>query len=126
METTFIKTQQSVMQVLKWNEQDYADNVYNCGLAYLQYYIGDESMLIISQIQKSKTFWNWWKKHWEKRDENFLSVVNNCVGSYEWPEVYLELHDPRTLAEEIYPTGAVLGESYDNMMQELQKEVEHA
>lgn len=126
MENNFNSVQQCVMHVLKRTEQEYAENIYNCGINYLQYYIGEESPAILSEIQKSKTFWNWWRQHWQQRDENFIAIVNSSVGVYDWREVYKEIHDARTLAAEIYPSGVVLGESYDSMMQQLQREVLHA
>jgi hypothetical protein len=120
--------QKKVRTALRWSEEQYADFMYNCGLAYLQFYIGNEPQEVLSHIRKSKTFWNWWKLHWQKRDEEFFQkwkeevIDGNCNAGLEWLEIYFEYHDPKTLAAEIYPSGVVLGESYATMIDQLNKE----
>jgi hypothetical protein len=126
MEAASTTMQQEIQKAIGWNESEYAQFIYDCGLAYLIYYIGDESEEILSQIRKSRIFWNWWKIHWEKRNEGFMVKLNDHSEVEDWLEVYLETHDPKTLASEIYPSGVVLGESYEAMMRKLRKEVMHA
>jgi hypothetical protein len=126
METATKAMSQCIMHILKCNEQEYFDKIYNGGLAYLHHYIGNESEAIISEISRSKTFWTWWKMHWQKRDEEFVDMVIAAPEDNNWHLLYLEKHDPRTLARAIYPSGVVLEESYDSMMQQLQKEVMYA
>jgi hypothetical protein len=126
METATKAIQECIMHILKWDEQRYADQVYNCGITYLHHYIGEESEAIISEISRSKTFWNWWKHHWKKRDEEFVDMVIAASADDNWHLLYYEKHDARTLANAIYPSGVVLEESYDSMMQQLQKEVMYA
>lgn len=115
-----------VCALLGWTEMEYAEFMYNGGRIYLLHYT-DGDTFFCDQIERSAIFWNWWKNHWQLRDEAF---VNNDQIGYLHREnlklLYLHTHDARILATEIRPDSCVLSNSYANMMGELiKKEVAH-
>jgi len=116
-------TQQQVCEILQWDELQYGEFIYQSGLQYLREYIKDESEAIIDHIIRSRIFWNWWKMNWQYRDQAFVKSSPVKLQMKTCRAIYFELHDARTLAEEIYPNGAVLGESYNNMIAELNDHV---
>ncbi len=127
--TTNAEQRRMVRQLLCWNQQEYADYQYQCGIAYLDALTPDYPQ-VNNQIIKSPTFWKWWVQHWENRDAEFIEIIDNSIDGIIDPEAeYRELHDPRTLAIAIYLNGQVLQESYATMIGELtkkQKEVVNA
>lgn len=116
--------QQQVLQLIGWDEQQYTQFIYDCGLAYLQAVINDESEYIASFIRRNEIYWNWWKMNWEMRDQEF---IEQCYGWDEGiasrVEVYKIINDPRTLAASIYLNGQVLQNSYAVMIEDLHKSV---
>ena len=123
MQNTLDKnTQKGVMALLLWDENKYAQYVYDCGIAYLNKYLPDYPQ-VVRQIIQSKVYWSWWKIHWQKRDLEFMEQCYNWDEGVEARiEVYEQLQDPRTLAAAIYLNGQVLQESYAAMIQQLTKE----
>lgn len=116
--------QNRIVSLLRWDDDRYSRFLFESGNAYLYAYIKGEAEEVIAQIKRSRSFWNWWKLHWEKRDIAFL----DSAESVDWRlarQLYQNLHDAATLAGEIYPNGEVLGESYAKMIGELNKEVCH-
>ncbi|MGQ0739091.1 MAG: hypothetical protein ACT4OJ_08550 [Bacteroidota bacterium] len=122
MDNTIDKSiQREVQALLNWNAQQWAQHVYECALSYLQKLM-PEYPQIVRQISSSKTFWNWWKHHWEKRDMEFIEQIDLSNDAIIDPVAeYLEKHDPRTLAEGIYLNGQVLEESYAQMIGAITK-----
>lgn len=116
-------TATQVQKLLKWTEQEHSQFIYDCGLAYLTYYIKDEAEVIISHMIRSRIFWNWWKANFRLRDQAFIDRKIVDLKTETWHLIYKELHDPKTLAAEIYPSGVVLGESYNTMIEQLNKDV---
>lgn len=110
-----------IVSLLQWDDGRYEKFVMECGIAYLYAYIKDESDEVIGQIRNSKVFWNWWKLHWNNRDEAFLDSVTDAIRKDIARQLYQQLHDPATLAAELHPNGEVLGESYATMISELSK-----
>ncbi len=113
--------QNKIIQLLQWDDGRYEKFILESGNAYLYAYIKNESEEIIDQIKRSKEFWNWWKHHWQTRDEAFIASITDCIKKDIARQLYQHLHDPATLAAELYPAGEVLGESYANLIQQLNK-----
>lgn len=105
--------------MLRWNDGQYSQFVYECGLSYLKAYTNGESDEIVSQISASGIFWNWWWLNWENRDTVYIESMLVPLSVTACREIYIALHDPETLASELYPNGQVLGESYAMMVAEL-------
>lgn len=113
-----LSQQQQVQRLLFWSEEQYAWFQYETGLAYLKFYIRFEYGR--KQLEERKTFWNWWKNHWNNRDAQFLGLqFLQELSVAERIDIYTDMHDARTLAAEIYPNGVVLGDSYKQMIQQL-------
>ena len=117
------QTQQTVMRLLGWTEQEYADHIYETGLQYLKATVKDDTGYIIKCMTRSRVFWNWWKFHWFARDQAFAEQEPVLSELDFVQEIYHELHDPQCLASAIFPDGKVLEESYCIMIGDLNKEV---
>ena len=105
-----------VCLLLNWEIMDYCQLQYDCGRAYLYWYLPcDEQARNV--LERSKTYWGWWRQQWAIHDESFLShkQVIQETPIRRLAELYRELHDPRALAVEMKPNSVVL--------EELKKEV---
>ena len=112
---------QKVLTALAWNEQQYAEFIYGCGLAYLNAFIKGYD-IIISQISKSEIFWDWWKDHWENREKEFLEILETFPEDVESvSDLHKTLHDPYDLAAAMNLNGQVLQESYVNLIHDITK-----
>lgn len=114
--------QQQVMELTGLAEGDYNTMIHDTALAYLAGFIPNYPQ-VVNEITKSAIFWNWWMKHWESRDKEF---IEKC---YDWDEgietrleIYKEDHDARTLVEAVYLSGQVLEESYAAMVGDIMKQ----
>ncbi len=117
--TAALTTKQKVCSILQWKEEQHNQLVYDSALSFLSHYLPMESDYMISCITSSRVFWNWWKMHWNARDQVFTEHYYGLVRLRCAEDLYKELHDPKTLAYEIYPDGQVLSESYAKMIGEL-------
>lgn len=115
--------QEQIVDILQWDEDRYSKYVLECGNAYLYAYIKNEAEEVIAQIKRSRIFWNWWKINWQLRDLAFIESISAPIKKDVARQVYQSLHDPATLAAELFPDGTVLGESYAAMIEELNQEV---
>jgi hypothetical protein len=111
--------QQKICAILQWKEEQHSQMVYDNGLSFLVHYLPMESEFMINCITSSRIFWNWWRLHWNARDEQFASLYFNLVRLKDAEDLYKELHNPKTLAYSIYPDGVVLEETYAKMIGEL-------
>lgn len=118
MEAT-TQQQLQVQRLLRWNGGQYSQFMYECGLAYLDYYTNGESAEIVRQISASGIFWNWWRLNWQNRDAVYMESMLVPISVTACRDIYIALHDPEALASELYPNGQVLGESYAMMIAEL-------
>ena len=111
-----------VLQALGWNEQQYAEYIEQTGRAYLNAFIkGYDS--IINEITASKTFWNWWKHHWQNRDKEFLDIIETYPEHISsMLDEYTEIHDAKNLADGLYLNGQTLQQSYLNLIDQITKE----
>lgn len=108
----------TICRLLHWTELQYADFQFETGIAYLQYYI-PRDQYGIDMLIREKIFWNWWKNHWNQRDQGFAIAVQ-AASLNKRIEIYENMHDPRRLASAIYPNGVVLTNTYARMINELQ------
>lgn len=111
-----------VSHLLQWNDFEYANFQQNCGLNYLTY-ITKGHCDAIDELAKNKLFWNWWMMHWTARDESY---IESCIELQRLSlskrlEVYINVHNARHLAHEIYPDGKLLAEAYKIMIGEVIK-----
>lgn len=118
-----ISNQQSaITTALEWTEQEYANFQFETGIAYLEHYIPTDRSGI-NMLSRSRIFWNWWKNHWNQRDAQFLSLF---TPEFSHPKilskVYYSFHDVLTLMNEIYPSAAILSDSYAVMIDDFHHE----
>jgi hypothetical protein len=118
MYTTDTQIIQKVLALVGWNTERRNQVIYNSAERYLTGFMPSYPQ-IVGQLMKDPIFWKWWMGHWEMRDKEFLEL--NETGCDNAEELYLELHDPRTLVEAIYLNGQVLEESYAKMIGEVSK-----
>ena len=118
--------EQQVLALLRWNQEEYNDLVLNEGIAYINRLVPDYPE-VKKQILKNKIFWNWWRNHWQQRDQQFLE---ECEGWYTTLEkyrlVYANHNDGATLAAALYLNGQVLEQSYAELMQQIIKKQKEA
>lgn len=106
---------QVIMRLLNWNEQQYCDYLYDCGVEYLRYLMPDDADGI-TNMERSGIFWKWWKNHWASRDAAFIEWFQ-CSEDLE--DLYYNANDARTLAAAIYPTGVIMKESCREIINSL-------
>lgn len=104
--------------------------IYEAGLMYLQfatksslpYLYGEE---VADEISRSKTFWNWWKMHWNYRNMAFVEDMQLAedrqrnVSAALAVQIYRQLHDPLQLIGGLNMNGIVLEDSYARMIGEI-------
>lgn len=113
---------QQVITALGWNEQQYAAHIEQTGKDYLHAFIKGYDT-VITQILQSETFWNWWKHHWQNRDQQFLEIIADYpehIGSMM--DEYNALHNAAQLADGMYLNGQVLQQSYLTLIDQITKE----
>jgi hypothetical protein len=112
----------SIMALLNWDEMDYAQFVYEQGLAYIRAYLRDVQYrdYNIGVLERSKTFWTWWKNHWAQRDEMFIATCcETGCSTEEARKLYSQCHSGTMLAHAIHPNAVVLEESYLEMAHKI-------
>ena len=108
-------TKQRVINLLRWDENQYAEYQYKIGKQYLQSYIPRDPEGI-DMLVGSRIFWNWWKNQWLLRDMAFMDSEIEKVNHATIVSIYLSLHDADALIQCIYPSGAVLEDGYAEMI----------
>lgn len=110
----------AVCKLLDWPEMKYKEYVYNTGVAYLRIYL-DGDNYAIGVLETKTIFWQWWKNHFMKRDENFLLLHKNLpIRDLEIRrQLYEHYNEPAMLAANIHPNSVVLSETYAVMIQEV-------
>lgn len=126
MTTTEIKqkvssTQGTIIQMLGWNEMEYAEYMEEQGLEYLHRYAGSD-LLAINELAKKKTYWDWWKNHWFIRDQRFLLLFTDGPVNILC-HCYKQQHAAKYLVSDIYPPAVVLGNDFAKMIGELNDEI---
>lgn len=79
-------TQIQVQKMTGLTADAYAEAVWSGALEYCRYYThGQENTTEL--LLKTRSFWRWWRREWEKADEIFISQYHNYSGIGE--EKYL-------------------------------------
>lgn len=111
---------QRVIKILHWTELEYAEFQMKMGKQYLQSYISTDPCGIDMLID-SRIFWNWWKNQWLIRDTSFIASNIGKVNRSTAVAVYQCLHNADVLIQSIYPSRAVLDNSYAQMIDNVIK-----
>jgi len=117
MQTT---NKQRILEAIGWSEQEYANFIYETGIAYLEHYIPNDAHGM-NMLIRSRVFWNWWKNHWQQRDEQFVSVFDISGHAKALERIYRSANDVYTLVNEIFPNAVILGDSYATMIGHFHK-----
>ncbi|MGQ0740182.1 MAG: hypothetical protein ACT4OJ_14115 [Bacteroidota bacterium] len=114
--------EQKVLDLIGIGEAGYSELVFESGIQYLRSTSPDYPQ-VVSQIARSEVFWNWWRSHWQRRDEQFLEECESWVSTPEkYLQVYKNMNDGRTLQSAIYLNGQVLQEAYAEMIGKITKQ----
>jgi hypothetical protein len=114
--------QEMILQLTGLTEAEYNERVYNTAESYMDGF-APKYPQVVKQIMQSSIFWNWWQKHWEARDREFIETWDGMGESKEnLLDFYNETHDWRTLVEAVYLSGQVLEQSYAEMFGKVAKE----
>jgi len=101
LEMEFAK--QAIARIFNWSEGHYANYQYAKGLKYIAlYYKGTGAE---GDVEGSKIFWAWWRNSWLNRDKVFLKEPDH--GYRNLRMIYVELHDPSILVQEITPPKTI-------------------
>ena len=114
-------TKDKVIKQLQISEQEYAQYQYEQGLEFLERYIPSDPAGI-DFLQRSKTYWQWWKNHWFIRDRRFLLLFPTGPAK-TLNHSYRQLHAAKYLISDIYPPAVVLGNDYAKMIGEVNNEI---
>lgn len=114
--------EKQIEQITGISPDDRSQIMYQAGLDYLGIQArGYEA--VADEISRSRTFWSWWRMHWQKRDEAFInSMQESKISNHVALQLYHALHNPVPLSCELSLNGAVLQESYASLMGRLQQE----
>lgn len=104
--------QKDIMKLLDWDVSVYASFMYNCGLQYLEIYIGPDEEAI-NMLTPKQQYWNWWKNLFLIRDEAFLDQWQDTeIDLVILRRHYRTAHSPAILACEIHPPSHVYGNNF--------------
>lgn len=113
--------EQRVLALIGIGEDQYSELVFESGIQYLKATAPDYPQ-VVSQIARSEVFWNWWRSHWQRRDEQFLEECEGWDSTTEKRRlVYHNMNDGRTLQSAIYLNGQVLQDSYAELIKDITK-----
>lgn len=106
-----------VRRLLGWTELQYAEFVEAKAKEYLKNVLfADEAA--INELLKGKLWWNWWKNHWNRRDEEFVTyseIYHQHLLEFE----YVRLN---SIKGGIYPHSRIMDETYAILMDAINKE----
>lgn len=115
-------TQSRIIQMLGWNEMEYAEYMEEQGLEFLERYIPNDPHGI-NYLQRSKGYWQWWKNHWLIRDLRFFFLFRKGYNTNVLVNEYRRQNAAKYLVSDIYPPAVVLGNDFAKMIGELNDEI---
>jgi hypothetical protein len=114
---------QEVMELLKWTELEYCEFQEKHGRQYLQSYISKDPVAI-DTLLATPIFWNWFKNQWLQRDQQFIKDAQVLVNNTATRRIMYSIHnDPEWLINDRYPTGLVMAEGYNRMIDQFNKTI---
>lgn len=111
------RNQARIIDLLRWNLATYSAFMYECGLKFLEKYIGSDEEAI-NLLTPRQEFWNWWKLQFNARDEAFISEwdgLEDHTPVADMRQLYKDIHNPAVLACEIHPPKQVYGKEFVNI-----------
>lgn len=91
------QTRREVCKILGWNYQEYADFIYERGIAYLQWYLPAMAEHR-DKLERSQLYWNWWKNLWKVRDDVFVyNMTSFPLKKENTLKIYRETHNAKEI-----------------------------
>lgn len=112
----------NILSLLHWDEMKYCYFKYKAGLDYI-FLLSKGDTDVFAMLEQSRTFWNWWRNHWQLRDEAFASSCIDIIRTANRRRVYVSMHDPEKIFKDVYPNYAVFEDCYAEMVSKSNKEL---
>lgn len=108
-----VRTQ--LQSMLNWDDLQYCEFQMEMGMKYLDRIAGPGE-IGVKELSQSKLYWNWWKNHWNRRDQEFLNdlVVTIASGLEEIRQEYMYWHSPYNIT--VRPHKPIMEESFSKMI----------
>lgn len=116
-QAAIIRNQARILDLLQWTLAEYSAFMHNCGLQFLENYIGKDVQLA-AQLDKQQVFWNWWKNLFNARNEAFIEEwdgLEDEVTVEYLRKIYRLINNAELLACEIKPPRIVYGKAFTNI-----------
>jgi hypothetical protein len=97
----FASTDEAVLELLQWEIEQLSWMKYTNGCTYLAMLVGSDAELL-SRLENSKLFWNYWKNCWQIRDEVFVhqeGLEEQRLAVRR--DLYNMMHLPKYLLEDV-------------------------
>lgn len=99
-----MKNKELIIKMLQVTEQEYCALVETFAFDWLLSRF-TKLECVISELSKSKMFWEWWKNQWEIRDEKYIrdsniALINDVLEGQTLTmarDLYSDTHNPSTL-----------------------------
>ena len=106
-----------VLEQLQWSEEQLFFFIHDTGLAYLKEYFGKDEQAI-KLLSSKPAFWTWFNNHWQYRDQAFVEAFMIDGDEFDADfkaDAYNNLHNPKILVCELYPSKTVLGKDFSTI-----------
>jgi len=118
-----MKNKQLLLQAMRMHEDKYNTVMYETAIQYLTTIL-DGDTWAFDKLTKTKMFWEWWKRQWERRENSFSQIHQLYkIDAKDYNEVseiihelWLEVHSIESL--NIYPNNVVMEATYREMIGE--------
>lgn len=107
MKTDYEHIQKQICGLLEWDDGQYANHVYETGLAYIRCLPGMDELMAI-KLESSAIFWNWFKLYRAALDKSIIDEqAIERLSLQRRIALYEAIHLPEALALEIKPNRVV-------------------
>jgi hypothetical protein len=111
-----------VIELLGMDVKLYTETIELLGYDFAWHYTNHDEFSV-RYLTRATSYWEWWKKQWQLREECFLEEFKGYAGTgseNELREFWLDEHQP--VKVESYPGPWVFEESYRLMLEEVNNE----
>ena len=112
---------EQICRAIGWDADQYRLHQFETGMSYLEHYLkGDHQG--VQMLSRTKTFWVWWCRQWERRNRILLHKLNKkhrfaTTPKADFKKLYEQVHHHECLS--VYPGRVVMEKSYAEMMGQL-------
>jgi hypothetical protein len=102
------RAMQKVIALLAITEVDYNDFLFDCAFAFANHFYGVKSA--VTQVIKTRAYWQWYRNQFEQRDELFLHLYGqSCESKKALRELWKDEHSAHRM--DAYPGKEVVYEA---------------